>query len=248
MSPLANVCEVIRKAKIPSNRCLDAPSSTLVKRAPVQVASELSLLGLPSEIKCKHTIWYTREEYGPLPGFLELLLVSREIYREAQEVFWLTTSFSFYSHNQLAEFLDKRKKVFSRRPHRYPTQLIRQMRLDISSAYLDDRYGDSVSVLRCLWSVARWTSPTLKLVFHYEKLQTHVAGRRVYYDIDPDEIVASLAELLTRLRAYQAEVKAAALDLRVSKKLRPLKARYHTSSCRALTGYSVSNENMLHLD
>lgn len=249
MNLLANVCEVTRKTKIPSNRYLDAPSSTLVKRAPVQVASELSLFGLPSEIKCmiwkeyfklladpdegcvfvtklsskyrelpQHTMWYAGEEYGALPGYLELLLISREIYREAQEVFWLTTSFSFCSRNQLAMLLDKRKKVFSRRPHRYPTQLIRQMRLDISSAYLDDRYGGPLSVLRCLWNVARWTSPTLKLDFHYEKLQTHVAGRRVYYDIDPDEIIASLPELLTRFRAYQAEFKAAGLDLRVSKK------------------------------
>ena len=249
MDPHTDVCEVTRKAKGPSNSCLDAPSTTLIKCAPVQVAGKLSLLGLPSEIKCmiwreyfklladldegcvfverlsskyrnlpQHTLWYTREEYGALPGYLELLLVSREIYREAQEVFWLTTSFSFYSHNQLAEFLDKRKKVFIRRPHRYPTQLIRQMRLDISAAYRDDRYGGPLSVLRCLWNVARWTSPTLKLQFHYEKLQTHVAGRRVYYDIDPDEIIASLPELLTRFRAYRSEYKAAGLDLRVSKK------------------------------
>ncbi|KAH0283296.1 hypothetical protein M436DRAFT_67753 [Aureobasidium namibiae CBS 147.97] len=249
VDPLADSWEVARKAKRSSGRCLVAPSRTAVKRAPVQVASELSLLGLPSEIKrmiwreyfrlladpnegCvfveqlgrkyrgfpQHTIWYSREEYGALPGYLDLLLVSREIYREARDVFWLTTSFSFYSHNQLAEFLNQRKKMFSRRPHRYPTQLIRQIRLDISSAYMDHRHGYPSSVLHCLWDVARLANPALKLESHYEKLQTHVAGRRVHYNIDPDDIIASLPELMTRLRAYQAEMKAAGLDLRVSEK------------------------------
>lgn len=239
---LADACKVARKAKKPSYTCVVAPPRSPVKHAPLQVANELSLLGLPSEIKrmiwteyfklladpnddCvyveqlpwkyrelpPHTIWFTRWEYGALPGYLEVLLVSREIYREALEVFWLTTNFSFYSHDQLARFLDLRMKVFSRRPRRYPTQLIRRMRLEISRSSLDNRWGDPLSVLQCLWAIACCTSPTLKLEIRDGQLQ-HL------YNSLSAETIASLSEILDRLRKYQAEYAAAGLDLRVSKK------------------------------
>jgi hypothetical protein len=158
-------------------------------------------------------------EYGMPAGFLDLLLVSKQVSAEAREVFWTTTTFEFSEFGSLMSFLHMKRNVpvGRRQTPLYSGQLIRHINLSIS---WDDLYwvcDNMLYLVECFWTIARQMNATLKINF-VKPEWVEDGSHLLKYGFDTTNNTSIFPAMLADMRAYQAGCRAAGVDLRVSQK------------------------------
>jgi hypothetical protein len=163
-----------------------------------------------------HEMGYTENhrKYNAVPGYLEILLVSKQISKQIEEIFWTTTRFYFDSLINLMGFFMVKRKVSSRgKP--FPTHLIRHIGVEFS---WEPRtlVADRIYLLRCLWAIAMNTDPALK----FECTPCPEWARPSYLGLgfDNPKNPSVFSAMLIDIRGYQARCLAAGHNIRFSKK------------------------------
>jgi hypothetical protein len=90
-------------------------------------------------------------EYGMPAGYLDLLLVSKQVSTEAREVLWTTTTFEFRSFEDLMSFLLMKRHVDigRRQSPLYPGQLLRHIDLQIWWDQMDSISSNMLYLVEC---------------------------------------------------------------------------------------------------
>jgi hypothetical protein len=145
---------------------------------------------------------------------LALLFTSRQVYKEAREVFWTTTKFRFRSLEDVMRFFEYKQRVDGRRrPRLYPSQLIRHMRVEWQ--WQNSRtFDDLLYLLQTLWAIARSTNREVEIDIEHRKDWTVDSVKGV----DINSTMSTVPALLTEIRDYQVRCRAANIDLRIDEK------------------------------
>jgi hypothetical protein len=164
-----------------------------------------------------HALWYsTSGRYGALPGSLELFLVSKQVAREAQEVFWTSTIFKCRLLERLLGFFNMKRHTVGRSPRLYPTHLLRWIKVDFNWIMDSEISVNRLFLVECLWTIARYTDNALDpLVDSYDE---HDQPYLHYLGYDTANNTSTFPAMLTQIRDYQTCYREAGRSLRVPKK------------------------------
>lgn len=147
-------------------------------------------------------------------GCLNLFLVSKQVYKEAEEVFWSTTPFHCTGLHDLWKYFSLEQYIARRGPSLCPTWFMRHLTIDIADHLDHTLPKHRVGIVRCLWSIARCTVDALELKIRTGPEWESIVVRRDGYDADKEALL--WPGISRKIRAYIARRKQAKLTLSVT--------------------------------